>query len=66
MTHFPLHTFTPLHFHTLSPMTPTSYALRCLVQLIPLMIGLSLLTFVISRVLPGDPVGLGRGTPGDR
>ena len=42
-------------------MTLTSYALRRLVQLIPLMIGLSLLTFVISRVLPGDPVGLAAG-----
>jgi len=42
-------------------MTLTSYALRRIVQLIPLMIGLSLLTFTISRVLPGDPVGLAAG-----
>jgi len=38
-----------------------SYALHRLIQLIPLLIGLSLLTFVISRVLPGDPVGLAAG-----
>lgn len=42
-------------------MTLTSYALRRFLQLIPLMIGLSLLTFTISRVLPGDPVGLAAG-----
>ena len=42
-------------------MTLTSYALRRLVQLIPLMIGLTLLTFVISRILPGDPIGLAAG-----
>lgn len=42
-------------------MTLTSYALRRLIQLIPLMIGLSLLTFTVSRVLPGDPIGLAAG-----
>ena len=42
-------------------MTLASYALRRLIQLIPLMIGLSLLTFMVSRVLPGDPVGLAAG-----
>jgi peptide/nickel transport system permease protein len=42
-------------------MTLYAYTLRRLVQLIPLLIGLSLLTFTISRVLPGDPVGLAAG-----
>lgn len=42
-------------------MTLTAYALRRIIQLIPLMIGLSILTFTISRVLPGDPVGLAAG-----
>lgn len=37
------------------------YLLRRLLLLIPLLIGLSLLTFSISRVLPGDPVGLAAG-----
>jgi peptide/nickel transport system permease protein len=37
------------------------YFLRRLVLLIPLLLGLSLLTFVISRVVPGDPVGLAAG-----
>ncbi len=32
-----------------------------LLQLIPLLIGLSLLTFVVSRIVPGDPVGLAAG-----
>ncbi|MBL8134435.1 MAG: ABC transporter permease [Anaerolineae bacterium] len=37
------------------------YVLRRLVLIIPLLIGLTLLTFIISRVLPGDPVGLAAG-----
>ena len=37
------------------------YFLRRLVFIIPLLIGLSLLTFTVSRVLPGDPVGLAAG-----
>jgi len=37
------------------------YLLRRLFLLIPLLLGLSLLTFTISRVLPGDPVGLAAG-----
>jgi peptide/nickel transport system permease protein len=37
------------------------YVVRRLVLLVPLLIGLTLLTFVISRVLPGDPVGLAAG-----
>jgi peptide/nickel transport system permease protein len=37
------------------------YLIGRLLQLIPLLIGLSLLTFVISRIVPGDPVGLAAG-----
>ena len=37
------------------------YFLRRLLLLIPLLIGLSLLTFTVSRILPGDPVGLAAG-----
>lgn len=37
------------------------YFLRRLVLIIPLLVGLSLLTFMISRILPGDPVGLAAG-----
>lgn len=37
------------------------YFLRRLFLVIPLLIGLTLLTFVVSRVLPGDPVGLAAG-----
>jgi peptide/nickel transport system permease protein len=37
------------------------YVIQRLLFLIPLLIGLSLLTFVISRILPGDPVGLAAG-----
>ncbi len=37
------------------------YFLRRLILIIPLLLGLSLLTFFISRVLPGDPVGLAAG-----
>jgi peptide/nickel transport system permease protein len=37
------------------------YLLRRLILVIPLLIGLSLLTFTISRIVPGDPVGLAAG-----
>ena len=37
------------------------YLLRRLLFVIPVLIGLSLLTFSISRVVPGDPVGLAAG-----
>jgi peptide/nickel transport system permease protein len=37
------------------------YFLRRLLLVIPLLVGLSLLTFTVSRVLPGDPVGLAAG-----
>jgi peptide/nickel transport system permease protein len=37
------------------------YLLRRLVLIIPLLVGLSLLTFTVSRILPGDPVGLAAG-----
>jgi peptide/nickel transport system permease protein len=37
------------------------YFLRRVILIIPLLIGLSLLTFTVSRILPGDPVGLAAG-----
>ncbi len=37
------------------------YVVQRLFLLIPLLLGLSLLTFAISRVVPGDPVGLAAG-----
>jgi peptide/nickel transport system permease protein len=37
------------------------YVAQRLLLLIPLLLGLSLLTFAISRLLPGDPVGLAAG-----
>ena len=37
------------------------YFIRRALLLIPLLIGLSILTFSISRVIPGDPVGLAAG-----
>ncbi len=37
------------------------YFLRRLLLIIPLLFGLSLLTFTVSRILPGDPVGLAAG-----
>jgi peptide/nickel transport system permease protein len=37
------------------------YLLRRFLLLIPLLIGLTLLTFIVSRVVPGDPVGLAAG-----
>ena len=39
----------------------TIYFLRRLLLLLPLLLGLSVLTFSISRLLPGDPVGLAAG-----
>ncbi|MEZ4657488.1 MAG: ABC transporter permease [Caldilineaceae bacterium] len=42
-------------------MTLTRYLLRRLILIIPLLLGLSLLTFLIARVVPGDPVGLAAG-----
>ena len=38
-----------------------AYFLRRILQLVPLLLGLSVLTFTISRLLPGDPVGLAAG-----
>lgn len=37
------------------------YLLRRVVLIIPTLIGLSLLTFAIARIVPGDPVGLAAG-----
>lgn len=37
------------------------YALRRILLLIPFMLGLTLLTFLLSRVIPADPVGLAVG-----
>src|SRR4051812_36070683 len=38
-----------------------SYTLRRLVLLVPVLVGLSLLVFTISHLLPGDPVKLAAG-----
>lgn len=38
-----------------------SYIFRRLFLLVPVLIGLTLLLFVVARVLPGDPVGLAAG-----
>ena len=37
------------------------YLVRRFLLIIPILIGLSLITFTISRVVPGDPVGLAAG-----
>ncbi len=37
------------------------YLFRRLLLIIPVLIGLSLLTFTVSRVVPGDPIGLAAG-----
>lgn len=42
-------------------MSLRTYLLRRFIFLIPLLFGLSLLTFTVSRILPGDPVGLAAG-----
>jgi peptide/nickel transport system permease protein len=38
-----------------------AYILRRLFLVIPVLIGLSIITFTVSRVVPGDPVGLAAG-----
>jgi peptide/nickel transport system permease protein len=42
-------------------MTLSDYILRRLALMIPVLVGLTLLTFVIARLVPGDPVGLAAG-----
>ncbi len=42
-------------------MTLRLYLARRALMVIPLLLGLSLLTFTISRLVPGDPVGLAAG-----
>ena len=37
------------------------YLLRRIILIIPTLIGLSLLTFALARLIPGDPVGLAAG-----
>ena len=37
------------------------YLLRRIVLIVPTLIGLSILTFCIARLVPGDPVGLAAG-----
>ena len=37
------------------------YLIRRIILIIPTLIGLSLLTFAIARIVPGDPVGLAAG-----
>ncbi len=37
------------------------YLIRRIILIIPTLIGLSLLTFTIARIVPGDPVGLAAG-----
>ncbi len=37
------------------------YLLRRLLLIVPVLVGLTVLTFVVSRVIPGDPVGLAAG-----
>lgn len=39
-----------------------TYLIRRVLHIIPVMVGLSMLIFVISRVIPGDPVRLALGT----
>jgi peptide/nickel transport system permease protein len=38
-----------------------AYLLRRVLLLLPILLGLSIITFTISRVVPGDPVGLAAG-----
>ncbi len=40
------------------------YALRRIVLVVPVLIGLSLLVFAVARLLPGDPIQLVQGVPG--
>ncbi|RQV70321.1 ABC transporter permease [Burkholderia cenocepacia] len=42
------------------------FSIRRLVLLVPVLFGLSLLVFVISRVIPGDPVALAAGPTASR
>ncbi len=42
-------------------MKGSGFFLRRLLMFVPLLLGLSLLAFTISRLLPGDPVGLAAG-----
>lgn len=37
------------------------YLLRRLLLIVPVLIGLSILTFAVARIVPGDPVGLAAG-----
>ncbi len=37
------------------------YLLRRLLLIVPVLVGLTVLTFVVSRIVPGDPVGLAAG-----
>lgn len=37
------------------------YLLRRVLLLVPMLLGLSLLLFVVARLLPGDPVALAAG-----
>lgn len=39
-----------------------TYLLRRILQLIPVLLGLSVLIFIVSRVIPGDPIRLALGT----
>ena len=48
------------------PMNLRFYLLRRIVLIVPTLIGLSILTFSIARLVPGDPVGLAAGPPGHR
>jgi peptide/nickel transport system permease protein len=42
-------------------MSIRAYLIRRLLLIIPVLLGLSLITFTVSRVVPGDPVGLAAG-----
>jgi peptide/nickel transport system permease protein len=42
-------------------MSIRAYLLRRLLLIIPVLFGLSLITFTVSRIVPGDPVGLAAG-----
>ena len=42
-------------------MTLRLYLARRALMVVPLLLGLSILTFTISRLVPGDPVGLAAG-----
>lgn len=42
-------------------MSIRAYLLRRILLIFPILLGLSLITFTVSRVVPGDPVGLAAG-----